>query len=147
MRVNITGYAVTAFMLAIGVALILSPVLLPGYTGGAFGPLVGVVWSAVALLTWGYGIAQRRRARREDELYRSGVRGRARIVEHRRAGFVSVGQPRMRLTMEVELPGMPERRITKTMPVPEHAIARLDSELVLPVVADRERPSELFVQW
>ncbi len=110
--------------------------------------LIGLIWVLVAAFLGGYAILQLRRRRRTDLLHRSGLRGRARVLSAEPTGITVNEQPRMRLSMEVEIPGSAPQQVTRTMLVPGFAAPRLAAgEMVLPVVADPRNPNDFEVQW
>jgi hypothetical protein len=137
MRPNPIGWFLVALFLGGGIAL---TILLPG----AF---IGQIWIGVAvLLAVIYGVMDRR-ANRSEQLQREGIPGRAEILGLTQTGMYYNEQPRIRLKLRVEAPGVPSFETTDTYTVPLAAVGALATGGALAVYLDRRDPKRFTIDW
>lgn len=148
MQVNRTGYLLFALFGLGGVAfLALGLVVGSTFTaGGATFLMIGGIWVAVTIGLMLYAVHQRLRGNRDQELFKTGLRGRGTIV-NATVGMLVNEQPRMTLTLDVEIPGHEPRRVTRKLIVSSFAAGRMQPGLVLPVYTDPADPEDLLVVW
>jgi len=146
MRIRPIGIVVLAVMLVIGgIAFALSVA-----SANLAGILIGGLFVAIPLLLFWYAIYEARRARREERLFREGIRGTVRIKEAKFAGFGIGDQYRVRLSAELELPDRPALPSVRRTWMPRFALTHINElkrDLVLPAFADRDDPSRFVIQW
>ena len=130
MRPNRVGWALVAGFLIGGVVL---AVWIPEVW-------IGQAWIAVAIAMAAYYLLMNRRADRADRLKREGIPGRARIVEMTQTGMYVNSQPRVRLKLLIQAPGVAEFEAEDTYTVPLIALGALTSGGTLPVYLDRVDP-------
>jgi hypothetical protein len=137
MRPNRVGWALVAGFLIGGVVL---AVWIPEVW-------IGQAWIAVAIAMAAYYLLMNRRADRADRLKREGIPGRARIVEMTQTGMYVNSQPRVRLKLLIQAPGVAEFEAEDTYTVPLIALGALTSGGTLPVYLDRVEPSRFTIDW
>ncbi len=136
MQVNRTGYFLFALFGLGGIAFI---ILLP------WNP-IGYIWVVVTLLLIFYALRSRIQGRRNMELFKSGQRGRATVMESR-SGMRVNNQPQMHLTLEIEVPGQAPFQAEHTELMSNFVAARLKKGMKLPVVVDPKDPERFVLVW
>jgi hypothetical protein len=147
--VNRTGKGLIALFLVGGAAMFASGF----FTGfdfvfsGLWG--TGAIWIVVSLGLLGYAIRGRLKARKDDELVRNGIKGRAEILGLTASGMVVNEQPMMNVRMRLEAPGIETREVEKQSLVPSFAVAHIqrDGGLTLPAYFDPRNPDRYLVAW
>ncbi len=137
MRPNTTGWILVAFFLLGGAVF---TVLMPEIW-------IGQIWIAVSLFLAGWYYLMNRRARRGETLKREGIPGDARIVEMTQTGIYVNEQPRVRLKLSIEAPGVPAFEAADTYTVPLIALGALTSGRPLKVYLDRKDTSQFTIDW
>ncbi len=137
MRPNAIGWVLVAFFFLGGVAF---TVTIPGIW-------IGQIWIAVslvlALVYWRMVGA----ARKAEALKRAGIRGQARILEASQTGTYVNEQPRVRLKLQIEAPGVTPFQAEKTVTVPLIALGALSSGRPLTVYLDRDQHQNFVIDW
>lgn len=137
MRPNLVAWFVAAFFLVVGAVLTIAAPQLP------VGP--GLMVAALGLVA--YLFVMTRRADRDERLLREGLRGEAQIVELKQTGMYVNDQPRVRLTLRVQAPGVRAFDAEDTYTVPLVALGALSSGGVLQVYLDRADSSRFTIDW
>jgi hypothetical protein len=101
---------------------------------------IGLVFSAV-------GLVAAAGARRERRLARIGLPGHALVHSATDTGVTVNGNPRVRLDLEVQVPGRSPYRLTRSVTVPRLAVGAVTPGGSLPVRVDPEQPESLSVDW
>lgn len=131
------GWAILAFFLIGGIAFwITMPEI-----------LIGQIWVGVAVLLGIIYVWMFMRAEQADELRQTGTPGQAQILEMTQTGVYVNEQPRVKLRLAIQAPGVAPFEDTKTHTVPLVALGRLTSGTPLQVYLSRENPSEYVIDW
>src|SRR5215210_1263208 len=101
---------------------------------------IGLVFSAV-------GIVAAAGMRRERRLARIGLPGHALVHSATDTGVTVNGNPRVRLELEVEVPGRSPYRVSRSVTVPRLAVGAVTAGGSLPVRVDPQDPESLAVDW
>lgn len=109
--------------------------------------LLGVIWIGVALFLAVLYTVMNKRADRAEKLKREGIPGRANILEMTQTGTYVNQNPRVRLKLRIEAPGVPTFESKDTYTVPLVAMGALGSGEALPVYLDRADPSQFTIDW
>ncbi len=136
MQINRTGYGLLALFGLGGIGFIL---LLP------WNP-IGYIWVAVTLGLIVYAFRERFKGKRKMEVFKSGIRGKATIVEAG-SGMVVNDQPRMNFKLDLDVPGLEARQVEHTEIVSNFVAQRMRPGMVLPVVLDPKKPEDLVLVW
>src|SRR5688572_8250744 len=98
MRVNPIGWSIFALFFFGGIAFtVIQP---EGETS------LGPIWVGVSLLLATIYLSMGRRARKAEQLKREGIPGQAQVLEMTQTGVYVNEQPRVRLKLRVEAPGV-----------------------------------------
>jgi hypothetical protein len=138
MRPNLIGWGIVAFFFFGGLAFV---VAVPDVW------LLGLIWMVVALGLAALYLSMSRRANRAERLKREGIPGKARILELTQTGAYFNEQPRVRLKLRVEAPGVSTFECKHTYTVPLVALGAFSKGDVLPVYLDRANSSRFTIDW
>ena len=143
MQINRTGYLLLALFGLGGIAFTLI-----GFATGLVWELglIGIMWTAGTLIAIWIAIRQRGKLARDQELFKTGLRGTATVVEGRSGAEIN-SQPLVDLTVDLEFPGMEPRRYTKRMVISDFAVYRMHPGLKLPAYVDPDRPDDVLIVW
>lgn len=147
MQINRVGIALIAFFGLVGLGFVVVPIVV-----GADGQIVailgllGAIWVIVAGGLVLYARQQRRKAARQDEIFRTGIRGTATVLEAGSNATVNE-MPLMKLRLELEIPGVGTRRVSRREVMPVFAANRMAPGLVLPAYFDAVDPGEFVLVW
>lgn len=108
---------------------------------------IGEIWIAVSLALAAYYVLMNRRADRADKLKREGIPGQAQILEMTQTGVYVNEQPRVKLKLRIEAPGVEPFESEDTYTVPLVALGALTSGRVLQVYLDRADTSKFTIDW
>lgn len=147
MQVNRVGIVLIAFFGLFGLGLALVPVLVgaPGEVAGILAS-IGVIWTLVALGFIVFLRGQKRKAAHQDWVFQNGIRGRATLVEAGSHATVNE-MPLMKMVLDLDVPGMEARRVTRRQVMSVFAARRLEPGLVLPVYVNPKDPDDLVLVW
>jgi hypothetical protein len=137
-RLNRTGVLIIATFLGVGLAMAIVPITIVRVMGAIYllGTLIAI--AVVARLRW--------RVHHNRWLAEHGIRGRCTVVAA--SSQISVNeQPIVTLTIDVEVPGQPQRRLTRKLVVAAFAARRLRPGTVLPVYAHPRDADDILVVW
>ena len=137
MRPNKIGWAFVIFFLLGGIALWIA---IPEVW-------VGQIFVVVAVFLAILYAAMNRRADAALELQRTGVRGEARIIEMTQTGTYINEQPRVKLKLAIQAPGVAPFEDERTETVPLIVLGRLTSGLPLVVYMKPEDPKGYVIDW
>ena len=112
--------------------------------------LAGLIFLLLGVVFTGSGIYQRARVRRETEIRKDGIEGKARLVNWWIIGK-SGGELNVVEFCEFELDVMVERKppykVKHRQLVPFGVYSRLSKGMVLPVKVHREKPGKVMLVW
>jgi hypothetical protein len=137
MRPNKIGWFIVAFFFIGGVIF---TILIPRIW-------IGEIWIAVSLAVAAYYVLMNRRADRAEKLKREGIPGQAQILEATQTGMYVNEQPRVRLKLRIEAPGVTSFESEDTYTVPLIALGALTSGRMLQVYLDRADTSRFTIDW
>jgi Short C-terminal domain len=109
--------------------------------------LLGTIWMVVAAFLFSLYAWMSRRADQADELKREGVRGRARVLDLTQTGTYINENPRVKLRLHVDAPGVPQFEVTHTYTVPLVALGAFAAGDSLPVYMDPADPKKFTIDW
>ncbi len=147
MQLNRVGVGLIAFFIVAGLAMFLVPLAL-GVDAQivAILALTGGIWVLVALgLLW-FARRQKRKGEHQDWVFKNGIRGHATVVEAGSHATVNE-MPLMKLVLDLEVPGIERRRVSRREVMSVFAARRLEPGLVLPVYVNPEDPDDLVLVW
>jgi hypothetical protein len=147
MQVNKLGIGLIAFFGLAGAALAVVPILIgvPAEVALIIAS-VGVIWVLVAAgLVW-YARRQQRKAARNDQIFKTGVRGIATVLYAGSHATVN-DMPLMSLRLDLELPGEAVREVKRREVMPVFVATRMKPGLTLPVYVDPSNPKDFILVW
>jgi hypothetical protein len=147
MQMNRTGVGLIGFFLLAGLALCVVPLLLGASAEVALIiASTGAIWVLVALgLLW-YSQHQKKKGAHQDEVFKTGLRGRATVLDVSSHAEVNE-MPVMKLKLELDIPGHGKRRASKRETMPVFAARRMEAGLVLPVYVNPEDAEDFVLVW
>jgi|GEM_PF-1941454 len=147
MQINRVGYGLIAFFGVAGLLLATVPLFVSiPIEGAATLVLLGGIWFLVALGLLLYARHQKRKAAHQDWIFRNGLKGRATIVKASSNATVNE-MPVMKMVLDLDLPGLERRQVTRREVMSVFAARRLEPGLVLPVHVNPEDPSDFVLVW
>jgi hypothetical protein len=147
MQMNRTGVGLIGFFGLAGLGLLVVPTLFgaSGETAAIIGS-TGAIWILVALgLLW-YSRRQKRKGAHEDEVVRTGIRGRATVVDVSSHAEVNE-MPVIVLKLELDVPGHGKRRAKCREIMPVFSARRMEEGLVLPVYVNAHDQDDFVLVW
>jgi hypothetical protein len=150
MRLNRLGVKIIAVFALAGLAMIgLGALALQdsflGTPAAVVLGLMGFAYVLTALIAIGIAIRARTKIDNNRWLARNGLRGRATVVEA--SSEMSVNeQPLFRLVLDLDFPGRPRRRVTRSIIVGSFAARRMKAGLV-PAYANPQDAEDLLIVW
>lgn len=147
MQINRLGIWLIAFFGLVGLGFVIVPVLVGADAQiVAILGLLGAIWVVVAGGLVLYARGQRRKAARQDEIFRTGIRGTATVLSAGSSMTVNE-MPMMSLRLELDVPGMGTRQASRREVMPVFAANRMAPGLVLPAYFDPTDPGEFVLVW
>jgi len=101
-------------------------------------------WGPIALVVW---VLVDRHRRRVHRIRRTGVAGRATVRSIGGTSSVINGRPVLRLAVSVGVADRPTYQATVRNAPPSHLVGMLRPGVSLPVIADREAPARVIIDW
>ena len=143
MQINRTGYFLLALFGLGGIGFCIAAAM----TGLYFElGLIGVIWViGTAIAIW-IAIRQRAKLQSDVRLWKSGLRGRATIVEGRSGAMIN-NEPLVALTVDLDFPGQEPRRYTKKMVINKFAVNHMRPGMVLPAYVAPAKPDDVLIVW
>lgn len=141
MQINRTGYSLIAFFFIGGLIFtIIEFTVLP------FPILLGPIWMIVSGGLGVYAYKQSRKGKHEQWLWKTGIKARGTLVSA--GGRVEINeQPMLRMVLDLEVPGMPPRRVERRIIVSNFAAPLMQPGLVLPVYVNPSDPEDILIAW
>lgn len=109
--------------------------------------LLGAIWIVVAAGLAGLYTWMNKRADRAEKLEHEGIPGNARILEMTQTGAYVNQNPRVRLKLRIEAPGVETFEVKHTYTVPMIGLGGLAVGGTLPVYLDRRDTSRFAIHW
>jgi hypothetical protein len=138
MRANLIGWCIASFFFLGGAAFVI-------FVREAW--LLGTIWMVVAAFLFALYTAMNIRANRADVRKKEGVRGEAHILAMTQTGAYINENPRVKLKLRIEAPGVPEFESSHTYTVPLVALGAFATGDTLPVYLDRADPKKFTIDW
>ena len=147
MQINRVGYGLIAFFGLGGLLCALVPLFVSiPIEGAATLVLLGGIWFLVALGLLLYARHQKRKAAHQDWVFQNGIKGRATIVKASSNATVNE-MPLMKMVLDLDVPGLEDRQVTRREVMSVFAAHRLEPGLVLPVHVNPKDPSDFVLVW
>ena len=108
---------------------------------------IGQIWMGVAALLAVLYLVMTVRANRADKLAMTGTRGHADILEMTQTGTYINNQPRVKMRLRIQAPGVVPFEVEDTVTVPLIALGALQPGRPLTVVLDPADPKEYVIDW
>ena len=108
---------------------------------------IGQIWMGVAALLAVLYLVMTVRANKASKLAATGVRGRADILEMSQTGTYINNQPRVKMRLRIQAPGVIPFETEDTVTVPLIALGALQPGRPLTVVLDPADPKEFVIDW
>jgi hypothetical protein len=146
-QVNRLGIVLILFFAIAGAALALVPLAL-GVDARVTGilALIGVIWILVAAGLALYARRQRHKAAHQDWVFRNGIRGTATVVKAGSSATVN-DMPLMKLTLELDVPGLGSSQVTRREVMPVFTAERMRPGLVLPAHVNPGDRADFVLVW
>jgi hypothetical protein len=147
MQINRTGVFLIAFFGIAGLALCIVPLVLGASAEVALIiASTGFIWFLVAMgLVW-YAVRSNKKAAHNDWIFRNGIKGSATVLGAGSNATVN-DMPLMKLRLELDIPGVGVREVSKREVMPVFIANRMEPGLVLPAYANPENPDEFILVW
>ncbi|MET0558842.1 MAG: hypothetical protein ABW065_09265 [Solirubrobacterales bacterium] len=147
MQINRVGYGLVAFFGIAGLLLAIVPLFVSvPIEAVATLVLLGGIWFLVALGLLFYARHQKRKAAHQDWVFQNGIKGTATIVKASSNATVNE-MPLMKMVLDLDVPGLERRQVTRREVMSVFAGRRLEPGLVLPVHVNPEDPSDFVLVW
>lgn len=143
MQLNRTGIGLFLFFGIFGLAMIAAPI--PGEAGWIF-KSIGAIWLLVVLGLVLYARHQKQKAAHQDLVFKTGIKGRATILEAGSHAEVNE-MPLMKLKLQLDVPGQGSRQATTREIMPVFSARRMEEGLVLPVYVNPQDPDDFVLVW
>jgi len=137
MRPNLVGWFLVAFFFIGGLIFALT---IPEIW-------IGQIWMGVAVLLGVVYSVMTSKANKAAKLAATGTRGEAHILDMTQTGTYINNQPRVKLRLRIEAPGVTPFEDEDTVTVPLIALGTLRAGGTLPVVLDRAEPHKYVIDW
>jgi hypothetical protein len=108
---------------------------------------IGQIWVGVALFLAIYYFGMGHKADQAESLMKTGVRGQAQILEMTQTGTYINNQPRVKLRLQVQAPGVAMFEDTRTITVPLIALGQLSTGVPLTVFMTPDKPRDYVIDW
>jgi hypothetical protein len=108
---------------------------------------IGQIWMAVAALLAVMYMVMTVRANKASQLANTGVRGRAHVLEMNQTGTYINNQPRVKMRLRIEAPGVTPFETEDTVTVPLIALGSLQTGRPLTVALDPADPQKFVIDW
>jgi hypothetical protein len=141
MQINRTGYFLLGFFFIGGLIFTVLE-----FTVFPFPIFLGPIWVVVSVGLGIYAIQQSRKGRREQWLFKTGLRGKGTLVSARSGALINE-QPLMTLELDVEVPGQEAQRVTRKLIISNFAAHLMQPGLVLPVYVNPRDPEDILIVW
>ncbi len=141
MQINRTGYFLLAFFFIGG--LIFTVV---EFTVFPFPIFLGPIWVITSVGLGIYALAQRRKGRHEQLLWKTGIRGKGTLISASSGATVNE-QPLMTLVLTLEIPGQASRQVSRRLIISNFAAHLMQPGVVLPVYVNPRDPDDILVVW
>ena len=145
MQVNRTGYYLFALFGLGGLAFMIAGFVI----GGAVAPtfvLLGAIWVLVTVGLIVYAFRQNKQGKHDQWLWKTGIKGKGTLVSA--GGSVEINeQPLLKIVLDLEVQGMPARRVERKVIVSNFAAPLMKPGLALPVYVNPSDPEDILIAW
>ena len=101
--------------------------------------VMGAMWLLGALIAIGVAVGAELRGRRREGLARTGIKGRATIVE-----IIGPALPPLEAVLELDIPGSGTRRVKRSLMMEPYIARNMKPGMVLPVYVNPDDPDDLL---
>jgi hypothetical protein len=147
-QLNRTGIWLIGFFGVAGLALCAAPLVLGADAEAALIiASVGAIWFIVAMGLVAYARHQQQKAAHNDWIFRNGIRGTATVIDVGGSNTTVNEMPLLKLGLELDIPGVARRKVTRREVMPVFTANRMREGLVLPAYSNPEDPNEFILVW
>jgi hypothetical protein len=147
MQLNRLGIGLLLFFGGVGAAFIVVPFAVGANAQIALiFALIGVIWVLVAGGLTIYARRERDKAAHRDQVFRTGNKGTATVLD---AGshMTFNEMPAMKLRLELAIPGVGTRQVSRREVMPVFTANRMRPGLVLPAYFNPQDPGDFILVW
>ena len=148
MQINRTGVFLIALFGLLGLAMCVGPFLLGANAEMAL--ILGSTGAIFVLVAAGLGWYARHaqtKAAHQDWVFRNGIKGSATITEVGNSHTTVNEMPLMKLTLDLDIPGIGRSTATRREVMPVFTANRMSTGLVLPAYANPEDLADFILVW
>ena len=148
MQINRTGYFLIALFALLGLAMCIGPPLFGANLETSL--IVASTGAIFVLVAAGLGLYARHakaKAAHQDWVFRNGIKGSATILEVGNSHTTVNEMPLIKLKLELDIPGVGRREVSRREVMPVFTANRMDAGLVLPAYANPDNPTEFILVW
>jgi hypothetical protein len=146
-QINRVGIGLLLFFAIFGALFVVVPVVLGAdLMVTAILASVGIIWVLVAGGLGLYARHQRAKAARQDQIFRTGIKGTATVLAAGSHATVNE-MPLMKLKLELDIPGVGKRQVSRREVMPVFTADRMAPGLVLPAYFDAQDPGDFILVW
>jgi hypothetical protein len=146
-QINRVGIGLLLFFGIFGALFVVVPIVVGAdLMVTAILALLGIIWVLVAGGLALYARGQRAKAARQDQIFRTGIKGTATVREA--GSHVTVNEmPLMSLQLDLDIPGVGVRQVRHREVMPVFTADRMRPGLVLPAYFDPQNPGDFILVW
>jgi hypothetical protein len=147
MQINRVGVGLIVFFGLFGLGMAVVPIAI-GADAQVAGILasIGVIWVLVALGGIWFTRRQKAKAAHQDWIFQNGITGTATVLDASSNTTVNE-MPLLKLKLDLAVPGMGQRQVSRRELVSVFAARRFEPGLVLAVHVNPEDPEDFILVW
>ena len=143
MQMNRTGVFLLAFFGLFGLAMIVAPI--SGEAGWIL-KSIGAIWLLVTIGLYVFSRRQKRKAAHQDWVFQNGLKASATVLDASSHSTVNE-MPLIKLTLDLDVPGVGRRQVTRRELMSVFAANRVGPGLVLPARVNPEDHEDFILVW